>query len=203
MPSGQTHDRITLWGLPFVTALTFGHTQSGNITLIVSGAFLFSGLMFGPDLDLYSVQYKRWGYLRWMWIPYQKTLRHRSLLSHGLIIGTTLRILYLGCWLGILGIFSLGIAQLVWDVGWSWQLLVQSARRSLTQHTSEWLALYLGLELGAMSHAVSDCGSSVYKRFQKQGGWGLLPRGKMKKRKLAPRSTRRSRAAVVKSRHKD
>ncbi|WP_250123342.1 metal-binding protein [Chroococcidiopsis sp. CCMEE 29] len=202
MPSGRTHDRITLWGLPFLTALTFGHTQSGNITLIVSGAFLFSGLMFGPDLDIYSVQYKRWGYLRWVWIPYQKTLRHRSLLSHGLIIGTTLRILYLGCWLGILGIFLLGIAQLVWDVGWSWQLLVKSVQQSLTQHTGEWLALYLGLELGAMSHAVSDWGSSVYKRFQKQGSRGLLPRGKMKKRKLPPRSTRRSRSAVVKRRPK-
>ena len=122
MPSGRTHDRITLWGLPFITGLTFGSTGSGNVTLIVAGAYLFSGLMFGPDLDLYSIQYKRWGYLRWIWIPYQKALRHRSLLSHGLIIGTTVRILYLAIWLSVLGIFCLGIAQLVWDVGWNWGL---------------------------------------------------------------------------------
>lgn len=199
MPSGRTHDRITLWSSPLVAGLTFGHTQSSDLTLIVSGAFLFSGLMFGPDLDLYSVQYKRWGPLRLLWIPYQKTLRHRSLLSHGPIIGTTLRVLYIASWLGILGILTLGIAQVVWDVGWSWQLLAQSAKASLTQYTAEWIALYLGLELGAMSHSLSDWGGSAYKRFQKQG---LLPRGKMKKRKSTTRVTRRARPTVVKSQKK-
>lgn len=183
MPSGRTHDRITLWGLPLIAGLSLGLTHSGNITLIVAGAFLFSGLMFGPDLDLYSIQYKRWGYLRWIWIPYQKAVRHRSIWSHGPIIGTTLRILYLASWLGILGIFLLGIAQLVWDVGWNWQSIIQMAKRSLTQHTDQWLALYLGLELGAISHIISDWGSSTYKSFQKQRGRGLLARGKMKKRK--------------------
>lgn len=201
MPSGRTHDRITLWGLPFVTALTFKVTQSSNLTLLVSGAFLFSGLMFGPDLDLHSIQYKRWGFLRWIWIPYQKTLRHRSLLSHGLIIGTTLRVLYLAIWLGILGIFGLGIATLVWGMGWSWQVLT-SAKASLTEYSAEWISLYLGLELGAMSHSVSDWGSSAYKRFQKQGGRGLLPRAKMKKPKATSRGSRRSKPTTVKSRQK-
>jgi len=202
MPSGQTHDRITLWGLPFVTGVTFEQTQSSKLTLLVAGAFLFSGLMFGPDLDLHSVQYKRWGLVRWIWIPYQKTLRHRSLLSHGPIIGTTLRILYLTTWLGILGIFALGIAM-VWGsfVGQNWQILIQSAARSLTHHSAEWLAIYFGLELGAMSHAVSDWGSSAYKRCKKQWSSGL-PRGKMKKRKSMPQVNRRSRPTTVKSRQK-
>ena len=183
MPSGRTHDRITLWGLPLVTGLTFALSWSGNITLILAGAYLFSGLMFSPDLDLYSRPYQRWGYFRWIWIPYQKTLRHRSLLSHGLIIGTTLRILYLSCWLSILGIFLLGIAQLVWDVGLNWQILTQAAKRSLSQDTDEWIALFLGLELGAISHSISDWGSSAYKRFGQQTGRNSLSRGKMKKRK--------------------
>lgn len=178
MPSGRTHDRITLWGLPFVTALTFARTQSGNVTLILAGAYLFSGLMFGPDLDLYSRQYQRWGYLRWIWIPYQKALRHRSFFSHGLVVGTTLRIVYLSCWLSILGIFLLGIAQLIWDVGWNWQILTGAAMRSF-QHSTEWIALFLGLELGAMSHSISDWGSSVYKR--------LHSRGTIKKRKQTTR----------------
>ena len=183
MPSGRTHDRITLWGLPLVTGITFTLSWSGNITLILAGAYLFSGLMFSPDLDLYSRPYQRWGYFRWIWIPYQKTLRHRSLLSHGLIIGTTLRILYLSCWLSILGIFLLGIAQLVWDVGLNWQILTQAAKRSLSQDTDEWIALFLGLELGAISHSISDWGSSAYKRFGQQTGRNSLSRGKMKKRK--------------------
>lgn len=192
MPSGRTHDRITLWGLPFVAGISYGHTQSSNLTLILSGAFLFSGLMFGPDLDLNSVQYKRWGYLRWIWIPYQKTLRHRSLLSHGPILGTTLRLIYLAVWLAILAIFGLIVQQLVWDVGWSWQQFFKVIERSLTQYSTGWIAFYLGLEIGAMSHSVSDWGGSNYKRFKKQG--------RMKKRKLI-KVTRRPKL-VVKSRQK-
>lgn len=194
MPSGRTHDRITLWSLPFVTCSTFGLTQSSNITLIVSGAFLFSGLMFGPDLDLYSVQYKRWGVLRWLWIPYQKTIRHRSLLSHGLVIGTTLRVLYLASWLAILSSLGWGIAQLIWEINWSWQLLAESTTVFFTQHSAEWCYLYLGLELGAISHFMSDWGGSAYKRFQQQKS-----RGKMKKRKA---TNHRSSSAVVKNRQK-
>lgn len=176
MPSGQTHDRITLWGLPLVSAVSFAASLSGNITLIVAGAYLFSGLMFGPDLDLYSIQFKRWGCLRWIWIPYQKAIRHRSVLSHGLFIGTTLRILYLSIWLSLLGIFCLGIAQLIWNVGWNWQFLTSKAKFTLTQHTAYWLALYLGLELGAISHILSDWSSSAYKRQKK--GKGKRVKGK-------------------------
>jgi len=96
MPSGRTHDRITLWTLPLVSGIAYFLTQSGKLALILAGGFLFSGLMFGPDLDIHSVQYKRWGWLRWIWIPYRSAIRHRSHFSHGLIIGTFLRWVYLG-----------------------------------------------------------------------------------------------------------
>ncbi|OKH29296.1 metal-binding protein [Chroogloeocystis siderophila] len=176
MPSGRTHDRITLWGLPLIAGLTFFQAHSASLTLIVAGAYLFSGLMFGPDLDLYSRQYQRWGYLRWIWRPYQKAFRHRSIFSHGLLIGTTLRVLYLGIWLAFLGIFVLGVAHLIWAVELSWQQLVAQSRRSLVQNAAEWFYLFLGLELGAMSHSLSDWSCSAYKRLQQN-------RGKMKKRK--------------------
>jgi uncharacterized metal-binding protein len=184
MPSGQTHDRITLWSLPIIAGVTFGQTHSGNMTLILSGAYLFSGLMFGPDLDLYSRQYQRWGCLRWIWIPYQKTVKHRSLLSHGLAIGTTLRLIYLAIWLSLLGIFLLGIAQLVWNIGWNWQTLWEMLKRSLTRYTTEWLTFYLGLELGAMSHVISDWSHSTYKRLHKQRSRNLPSRrGRIMKKK--------------------
>jgi len=157
MPSGRTHDRITLWSSPFIAGLTFGYTQSSDLTLIVP-EFLFSGLMFGPDLDLHSVQYKRWGPLRLCGYPTKNSTPPIALV-HGLIVGTTLRVLYLASWLGILGIFGLGIAQ-VWDVGWNWQLLAQVAKAS-TQYASEWIALFIGLELGALSHSLSDWGGSI------------------------------------------
>ena len=61
MPSGITHDRITLWTLPWIAGIGYGITHNGELTLILAGGFLFSGLMFGPDLDIHSIQYKRWG----------------------------------------------------------------------------------------------------------------------------------------------
>lgn len=190
MPSGQTHDRITLWSLPFVTGITYKQTQSSDLTLIVAGAFLFSGLMFGPDLDLPSIQYKRWGLLRWIWLPYQKLIHHRSVFSHGIIIGTSLRLIYLASWLGVVGIFALGVAQLA-GVSGSRQLLVQVVTASINQYATEWIALYLGLELGAISHSLSDWIGSAAKRYRKQAKSGSLPPGKISKNK--PRIISRTR----------
>ncbi|MBD2429877.1 MULTISPECIES: metal-binding protein [Fischerella] len=192
MPSGQTHDRITLWALPFVAGATFVQTKSGNLTLSVASGFMFGGLMFGPDLDIYSRQYQRWGLLRWIWIPYQKSLRHRSFLSHGPIIGTTLRVIYLSGVVGILIILGTVVAQILGNGNWSKQILSETLGRSLN-HLPELLALFLGLELGAMSHSLSDWSNSAYKRFQKQGVRGLLPRAKMKKRKRTTTQSNRTR----------
>ena len=69
--------------------------------------------------------------------------------------------------------------------------------RSLANYGTEFLALFLGLEVGAMSHSLSDWGGSAYKRFQKQGIRGLLPSGKIKKRKVTSRASRRSQSKEI------
>jgi len=186
MPSGRTHDQITLWSLPLVAALTFGQTSSSNLTLLVSGSFLFGGLMFGPDLDIYSCQYQRWGWFKPIWLPYQKSLRHRSFLSHGPLIGTALRILYLAIWIAVFGVLGLAMAQKIGNLGWNWQDMVFSYGRSIWEHHIEILAVYIGLELGAMSHYLSDWGGSAYKRFKKKGLSGLRPPGTIKRGKRQP-----------------
>jgi uncharacterized metal-binding protein len=176
MPSGRTHDSITLWSLPLIAGLTFNCTQSGNLTLTVAGGYLFSGLMFGPDLDIYSRQYLRWGFLRWIWLPYRKVMRHRSVLSHGPMLGTIGRIIYLLVWVALfgLGMVLLGaIAARLVDRNEEWQLWlhqVSSAStywidQSLKQHPGEWLALFIGLELGSLSHSFSDWAEVAYKRL--------------------------------------
>lgn len=190
MPSGQTHDRITLWALPLVAGVTFWQTRSSSVTLMVAGGFMFGGLMFGPDLDIYSRQYQRWGFLRWIWLPYQKSLRHRSFLSHGPIIGTTLRVLYLSCLLAVTAFVVLVVVEKLGNIAFNWQALGKDVERSLASYGQECLALLLGLELGAMSHSLSDWGGSAYKRMQKQGVRGLLATSKAKKRKVSSRSRR-------------
>jgi len=192
MPSGRTHDRITLWALPLVAGVTFWQTRSSGVTLLVAGGFLFGGLMFGPDLDIYSRQYQRWGWLRWIWLPYQKSLRHRSLWSHGLIVGTTLRVLYLSCLLAIASLFAVVILEKLGNMAFNWEALTKNVERSLVSYGTEFLSLFVGLELGAMSHSLSDWGGSAYKRVQKQGIHSLLVTKKVKKRKVSsrPRQTK-------------
>lgn len=176
MPSGRTHDSITLWSLPLIAGATFERTHSASLTLILSGGYLFSGLMFGPDLDIHSQQYKRWGILRWIWLPYRRSMRHRSFLSHGVIVGTLIRIVYLLSWLlaalGLVGLLSAIAYVLVGEAAtWMqaieryWPLARDGVGRSLQHHLPEWFALLLGLELGACSHSLSDWLSSRYKQL--------------------------------------
>ncbi|MCT7952439.1 metal-binding protein [Ancylothrix sp. C2] len=190
MPSGRTHDRITLWTLPAITALSFAVTRSPTHTLLVAGGFLFSGLMFGPDLDLHSRPFTRWGLFRWIWIPYQQTLRHRSVFSHGPIIGTVLRVIYLAGWLAVFALF-------VWVAGqfagspWNWRETSQTLLETLQQYWPECLALFIGLELGAMSHSLSDVTGSAYKRFQRQGVQGLLSPKRKKRRPVRKKKSQK------------
>ena len=37
MPSGGTHDRITLWSLPLVTGATIACTRDGDLALLLAG----------------------------------------------------------------------------------------------------------------------------------------------------------------------
>ena len=170
MPSGTIHDRITLWTLPWISGITYGLTRNGDLTLLVSGSFLFSGLMFGPDLDILSIQLKRWGFLRGIWRPYRQLLRHRSFFSHGLIIGTCLRVMYLLAIVIWLAIFLVGIAQLLFGFPWNWQQFAIAKYHLLTHYYyRESLAVFIGLELGAMSHSLSDwIGSNHKKRLKKK-----------------------------------
>lgn len=167
MPAGRTHDRITLLSLPLVGGTTLFLSWSTRLTLVVCAAFLFSGLMFGPDLDIHSCQYKRWGWLRWLWLPYQKLLRHRSLLSHGPLVGTLLRLVYLGMWMLLIGLIGLAIATFSGQAVEDWQTGFKLTQGFVEQYSKEGLALLIGLELGAMSHYLSDWSGSTYKRIQR------------------------------------
>jgi uncharacterized metal-binding protein len=166
MPSGATHDRITLMSLPIVSGLTLLASRSASITLSLAGSFLFSGLMFGPDLDIYSVQFKRWGILRWIWRPYQKSMHHRSWLSHGPIIGTILRLAYLGLWMALFGAGFIWLATLNrWSL-WPWQTIASQLPQLALKYIWQGFAVLIGLELGALSHTWSDSMGSTWKKWQ-------------------------------------
>ncbi|BCU11592.1 MULTISPECIES: metal-binding protein [Microcystis] len=167
MPSGRTHDRITLILLPPIAGASFLVSGSGKLTLLLLASYLFSGFLFGPDLDIHSVQYKRWGYLRWLWLPYRSMIRHRGWLSHGLLIGTIFRLFYFGSFLLLAAIVIIPILQSFWGIDWDWRLWPQQAIALWQQYPRVAIAIFLGLELGAMSHSCSDWIGSAYKRSRK------------------------------------
>lgn len=195
MPSGKNHDRITFFCLPCLFIASFILTQQSLLTFLVAGSFLFSGLMFGPDLDIYSVQFKRWGILRGLWLPYQKLFSHRSFFSHGFIIGTVIRIVYLGTMALVIAILTIGIAQLIWGFPWNWHKLAISSFTLLTNvYEQESIAILIGLELGAMSHYLAD---GIVSR------WQAWLKNKQKKKSLKVKRTQNKRKPLSKNKKKD
>lgn len=169
MPSGKIHDKITGYCLPVVIASFLIITKSLVLTALGSFGFIFSGLMFGPDLDIYSLQFKRWHFFRFLWLPYQKLLKHRSSLSHGFLIGTIVRVFYLSLILLILALMGVAITQLIFGFVWDWQkLLVNSYHAVKNHYWQEVLSLFIGLELGAMSHYLADDIGSYWKSRPKK-----------------------------------
>jgi uncharacterized metal-binding protein len=167
MSSGRTHDRITLWTLPLVVLLAFWVTLDGWLTVLVCLGFLLGGWVFGPDLDIHSVQYKRWGWLRWIWLPYRGSMRHRSRWSHGPVIGTVVRVVYASLWLALVGLVVVDVLNGMGYTALTWEDLVGGLGAHLRTHWPRWLALLAGLELGSLSHYSADWISSAWKRRAK------------------------------------
>ena len=165
MPSGKTHDGLT-WGAAFPLAFGIGWYGEGWVSAAIFGAgFLFGGLMFGPDLDLPSVQTRRWGPLRGIWLPYQRMFRHRSGWTHGFFVGPLVRILYLGVWVGLMAIALTGLVTLLGGVAPSGAALVEGARRQLGVVEGSWLAYgLLGIWGGSALHTAADGIVSWFKR---------------------------------------
>lgn len=155
--------------------------------------------MLGPDLDIHSIQYKRWGPMRWIWLPYQRALKHRSRLSHGPIIGTALRVVYLAAWIALFAVILVFALNLLWDAQLAWQPLKAMFSYMLKRYRTEWLTLLLGLELGAISHFTSDILGSRIARYrsarQKAGhkkvGHQKSARQKRERQKLKKKKKRR------------
>ena len=168
MPSGHTHDRITWGSFPFVTIGAYALTQSWSLAITASGSFLFSGFMFGPDLDIRSKQYFRWGVLRWIWLPYQEIIPHRSYWSHGPIIGTLGRMIYFGVAVLMLAAIASILYANYQELPWDFYIQRFSIPKNWPPKFVEGLIVnFVGLEVGAFSHYASDMVSSSLKRLKR------------------------------------
>jgi uncharacterized metal-binding protein len=136
--SGKNHDRSIIFTTPIIGII--GGSHSLELGIIAASAHLLGGLYLSPDLDLVSKPYKRWGWLRWIWIPYQKLIPcHRHWLSHGVIVGSIVRLLYLAALFLPLWVIFPGLQQI------EWAITLEKA-----------IAFFLGVELSALNHLLLD-----------------------------------------------
>ena len=171
MPSGKTHDAITLLLTVPTFVAAWGVTGSLLLAGVATGATLFGGLMFGPDLDIQSRQYTRWGVFRFIWWPYKVMFRHRSRWSHGIIFGTLIRVVYFAFMIALLAAAAIFlraflVAHALPDVGEllrAWHAVEAGARLEGTGRAAA-LATLAGLWWGAASHTLADVAWSVLRK---------------------------------------
>jgi Uncharacterized metal-binding protein len=140
MASGKVHDRAITVSTPVMlaAAIASGHADVG---IIATASYYLAGMYLSPDLDLVSRPYKRWGFFRWLWLPYQRLIpRHRHWLSHGPVIGSLVRLLYLAALLSPLWVLFPGLQKIQWD-----GVTAQNV-----------IAFFVGVELSALNHLLLD-----------------------------------------------
>jgi uncharacterized metal-binding protein len=138
MPNGKTHDIITVVATPVIAVASYYLTKNLLTTGIILGCYLFASFMFNGDLDTNSAPYNRWWVFKMIWIPYQLMFHHRSVFTHGLVIGTIVRIAYLA-------IIPLVILYFKHDIG---------IIKSINMHMA--FLVLIGLEAGAAIHTIAD-----------------------------------------------
>ena len=138
MPDGKTHDIITFIIAPIIAGVSYYVTKDIKTTGIIFSSYLFASLMFNGDLDIDSRPYNRWWLFKMIWIPYQLMFTHRSIFTHGLIIGTVVRIAYISI-IPIIILYFKGDLNIIKNIDINLIIL-----------------LFIGLESGAAVHTVAD-----------------------------------------------
>lgn len=168
MPSFQTHDKITLAFVAPTAAVAWAVSRDPAVTAIATAGLLMGGFMFGPDLDVASRQYRRWGPARFVWLPYRWSMRHRSRFSHGILLGTAIRVAYFLAVASLIVVASLLIRDVFFyrlpaspavaaaGVEGLWRAL---ATVPVRYHA----AAFAGLWVGAASHTLADIVGSTLK----------------------------------------
>ena len=115
--------------------------------VITAAAFLVGGLWLSPDLDTRSNALHRWGPLGGIWWPYRRLIRHRSIWSHGPLIGTATRLSLLLAWTLLVSVLIPSISP---------SLVLTNLQTTLQQYPQQATAMLLGLEASVWLHLIQD-----------------------------------------------
>ena len=161
MPSGKVHDKISFLLLPFVVAGSYFLLNKTNYIAIISVSYIFSALMFSGDLDIKSKQSKRWGFFSFIWIPYRWIFPHRSPLTHSVLDGTIIRVIYLFCC--AMGFILLGNYLFKTELI-SLEGFLHITKEWVFNNPMESVLIFAGMLIGSLSHTLTDMIHSSWKR---------------------------------------
>lgn len=171
MASGKTHDKVTVIMSPFVAAIVFLINLSFNSEIVSSTivtslgvvVYMFGGYMFSGDIDVKSRETNRWGPFKFIWYPYQKLFSHRSIFTHGFILGPIIRLLYIyviylmiGAWFYSLDLISLSTKE-----------IIQATYVLIGENKQISFNIIFALFLGSGLHTTTDLIYSFFKKIIK------------------------------------
>ena len=146
LATGRRHDQ-SIWVLSLPLGIAVGLVLGWAAALIAAASCLAGGLWLSPDLDTRSNALRRWGALGFLWWPYRLLIPHRSLWSHGPLLGTTARLGVLLTW---------GLIVILVVPALSPAMLLTAIQRLIQQHPREFIACLVGLEGSAWIHLILD-----------------------------------------------
>lgn len=168
LAAGKTHDKITVIMTPFIASfflfinMIFLEDLGSSLAFTILGlsVYMFGGYMFSGDLDIKSREFRRWGYLKFIWIPYQKLFEHRSVFTHGFILGPIIRILYVS-------IIPITISSLLYSfsiINISTPEMLKLVFNFILKNKILFGNMALALFLGSGLHTITDMIYSYFKR---------------------------------------
>ena len=146
LASGRRHDQ-SIWILSLPLGIAVGLVLGWAAALITAASCLTGGLWLSPDLDTRSNALRRWGALGFLWWPYRRLIPHRSLWSHGPVLGTIARLAVLLAWCLIVAMAVPALSP---------AMLLAALQQLMRQHPQEFIALLVGLEGSAWIHLILD-----------------------------------------------
>lgn len=152
--------------MPAALNLALPDMNTANAFVLVA-AHMSSGLLFSPDLDLRSAPYRRWRSLRWVWLPYQRMVPHRSWISHSFVLGPLLRIVYFAGIMSLLTLMLLGLINLLVPVDPTGTLFSVATLmlRWIKSHPATIFYALMGFILGGAVHSLADIVVTRVKRL--------------------------------------
>ena len=167
MSSGKFHDKVNLFTGAILSGALIGFERSWIIVIPFIVGWLVATLIFSPDTDI--MPKKRTSFLQFFLYPYSILFKHRGL-SHSILLGTALRIIYGIVMLGVM-IFVLSKMGYIQFSGedyleFLWKYVLNWNVKEKSYKMISWY--FIGMFLADIHHYFIDLSTSFLKKIKRK-----------------------------------